>query len=305
MPSLYDPSRVDPFTSDPVPTIVRLDGFRKLAEVDQAVTAALAASKSLFALIIGPTGTGRSAAAKYIFRRYNDLHEAPATRLIVPKAQPPNQSSMWTHARWFSALREQVDEAEIDVGALYQELTAFVVALAQNQAVMFEDDFRRFARRYSRALAGVGASYAVCMEDVPDWSIILSAFRIFDAAPVACVFTVKHYGPEADAILKAFRDYEGVSSVAVELSHLTAADVADFADGYWRTCPGAAVGPNPFDRDAVRDAFDCAFEGQHVSMIKARKLLGRLHQVKEELDADGPPWDSNRLGIVLASVMTE
>lgn len=289
--SIYLPEPVSPFSTDPVRPPIRLDGFRKL-DVPKVPP-----GKPLFAVVLGGSGTGRSAAARDILDRYRDARKIDAAKFIVPDKVTPTNSAMWTMTAWLQRLRRLVRKKGLVPPELEKKVKdATDAPLAHAYIDAYAECIEDYATELEKQ--GDGYSFGFCLENVGTWDIIDAAVKIFESVDAPCVFTVQDNGTMRSDIFDPFVALTEAARLAVELSFVTGDDVACFAETHWDLY---GQGPQPFETKGVKAVFD---EMRDLPIGRARTLLGSLHGLKDDFDTNGPAWNAKKISDTLKKMIT-
>lgn len=296
MTSCYLPGKINPFSRAKTPPPVGIDGFRIVVEdIDHAIRSALEAGEPLFVLIVGQSGTGRSAAAKHVLDRVMEIGGIEPKKFIVPKADV-HYDAKGVLGEWLQFLAILAANGRL-ADADLQHQTLQTVQAAQDQT--FKGPFAGIVASYVAQVGARNGLFGVLFENVLDTSLVNAAGTVFQFAPVPIVFTVEQAHENTDKIKAAFNAMLINHCVTVDLSFLSGDEVARFAEEHWIACE--AQGPAPFEREAVR----AAFSDKPRPIAYARTLLGRLHNLKLRFERDKPPWGAEKIAENMPDVLFE
>lgn len=243
----FAPKKVNVFSNEALPNLTLVvDGFQRLSDEDAYITSSEKEQTTAFFAVVGQTGTGRSAAAKYIleqWRRQRGVDDAK--RFIVPVVDEMHHDDYGTFTTWLSDMSERASEitripAEIGID-LIQTLTN------QTLTKIFANQYRGHATKYGKELraAHPKAAFAVCLEDIPDKKYLKSTKTIFEMADTLCVCTMT---PAVAATV----DFEASGWNEIRLEALEGDEAAHFIAAHWEKHTEAAI---PFEPEIVREAF--------------------------------------------------
>ncbi len=304
MASCYFPEKIDAFSREKTTPPVDIDGFRSVIEgIDAQLKVIIDARKPrpLFVLIAGESGTGRTAAAKYVLDQFVRLAGIDPARFILPRVEMHHDPKTLLGS-WLETLVVDATDAQLIEGDLAEDTLKTIDTAGETFRAKYALLIQRWVKAMNRK-----AFFGVLLENVLDAQYISSAKTIFQAVPAPCVFTVVQ--PQEDApkndvvrenarkVREAFNAIPDDLRMLVELSALTGEDVALFASRYWAATGNAGV--PPFEEKGIT----AVFGDKRRKIGTARTLLGRLHNIKIETDLAGPPWGEKTLARIMPNVL--
>lgn len=295
MTSCYHPDKINPFSRLPPWSPVFVDGFRPVREdIDANLKASIDDNKPVFVLIVGQSGTGRSAAAKYVLDRYYALRGIAADHFIVPDVNVSQYDARLILGKWMQRLGRQGRRFTTD-----QTLNAEMqTTVTQSLDATYEDLFATLVERYATDMEQSQAAFGVLFENIVDFSLVAAAKTVFEDAVAPCVFTLELNHADAPKIRAAFDNLLATHQTKIELNYLSGEEVAEFAHDHWAACnPGGA--PGPFEREGVRQVFS----DRPRPIATARILLARLHLMKMQFENETPPWNAGKIAQTLPLVL--
>jgi hypothetical protein len=269
----------------------RVDGFRRLDEVDRHITAGIAKRKPTFFLVSGESGTGRSAAANYILAKYRELAQIAPAEYLVPKAHLGEDAQFismrdddWTRAikNWTSATVNVLSSERQQWGVIDE----VVNSLRSLRAIVDEDGFEADSGAAFQQLhrqLGPSRRFAVCIEDLKSPKIVEQALKIFGGCSTLCVFTA--LAAARENIIRLCEEH-GQWSV-LRLDALAGADAETLVAACWRR---ASQAPLPFAEGAITAAFE-----RPRPLGRVLDLVHRALTVKEANTPGPGGWPEQRL----------
>jgi hypothetical protein len=299
MSSCYLPGKINPYSRAKTTRPVPVDGFRTIVEeIDHVIREALEANEPLFMLIVGQSGTGRSAAAKHVLDRVMEIGGLEPKKFIVPSVDV-HYDAKGVLGEWLQFLAILALNGRLANADLQQQTLQTVQVMQAVQDQTFRGPFAGIVNSYVAQVQATNGLFGVLFENVLDASLVKAAGTVFQFAPVPVIFTVEQAHENADKIKAAFDAMLVNHSRTVDLSLLSGDDVARFVDEHWIAC--AAEGPPPFEREGVKEVF-----GDRLRPIGyARTLLGRLHNIKLRYEGDKPPWNAKKIAENMPDIVFE
>lgn len=305
MASCYFPEEIDAFSRAEITPPVGVDGFRSVVDgIDAAIKAQIAGPepRPLFVLITGESGTGRSAAAKYVLDQFVRVSGIAAEKLLLPKVKPSYDPR--------KDLGEWLEKMAVSIARYSRDLAKETLrTIREASADTYRGDFALLIPQFVDELQKK-ASFGILLENVLDPRTIDAVQMVFEAAPSPCVFTaiqmpevVGRDEPMNDITRKikaAFNNnVRKEHRMLVELSSLDGEDVAHFAQQHW--IASKVKGDPPFEHEGIQ----AVFSNKPRKIGMARTLLGRLHSIKLETDEAGPPWGKDILTGIMPNILLD
>jgi len=280
----FEPPEIDVYSEEDLPKLVFMDGFQALAQIDTLVRNALSARRrrTSYFVVSGQSGTGRSAAAKFILNSYMRIWrevegngEAP---LLIPKLPENHFGEYQVMKSWMSMLR--VDPAKNEIAINKEVNAAFQGAIRDADENTYIADYGEQARAWAKELRGLGAAYAVCLEEVAEQKLLGPVKSIFDEVGTVCVITTNGKVVAENGWTR------------IDLSTLSGIEISDFIWDYWAKHTEKAL---PFNRAVV----DGAFAKRTHPVRKIRTLMSAVLRHKLVLAPD-TDWDAKQFQYALS-----
>jgi hypothetical protein len=236
--------------------------------VDKLIDDSIAGNTPAKLLICGGSGSGRGSIASYALARYRDQRQLPTNRFLIPDVKVNNFAADVLRS-WMIELGGFIDDIEnprVDIGDLAPKLGAAALGGVADKVLL--DELRLLATRAARMLRDARpepAGFGVLLKGIPTLELFTSTVDVFKRAPTIVVATAADTTRIEGELLAAQRVIQPV----------THADVPDLIDKRWQDF--GAAGPNPFDADGLKEAFDGAHPIERVLLLVGRVLDSRLN----------------------------
>ena len=281
----FEPKKVNVFSKEALPNLTLvIDGFQRLPTGEDYLRACDEAHATAFFAVVGQTGTGRSAAAKYILERWRQQRSVDLDRLIVPLVEEVHHDHYAIFTTWMSDMSGRASE----LTRIPAETETQLNAALMNQALLpiFTNQYRRHATSYGTELraAHPNAAFAVCLEEIVDTKYLKTISTIFEKADTLCICTMSPAVAEN-------ADFEAIGWKEIRLEALRGEETAEFIDAHWRQHTDAAI---PFEQTIVREAF-----AKRVDVIgRVRTLMSDILISKLTLSPDRE-WNLEAFNLAL------
>jgi len=288
--SPYSVRELDPLQHDTdQKLLLELEGFIELNNIEDALLAAVTSQKPAFYLIIGTGNSGRTSLANYIMYRYRELRAKQPGQEDLRKRfvayRPERQELNFAHEELLQYtllwLRNEMDDP-LNIEFSDQGLESQLAKLSEGEISNIYD-LQLIATRIGKAFSGKPAGFGIHYDGVKSKELLSWVPKAFQKVQTVVVLTVDDYTHGATAQLSTadLGQFRQLGGVVIELSHLTARQIAVLAEARWNGTP-----PSPFDLDGVTAAFK---EARH-AVGQALMVLDGLLRLRLRDYSDAAPW---------------
>ena len=211
----------------------------------------------VFYVVVGTSGSGRTAVAGRILRLYQGLREARARR---EKQQPPKTAAFEREndgnidARQVGrGILRRLGDRVADLGTDFEDnpVAALHEGLAKLQPDYSIDDLASLAMKFSRRVYKLDGCLACLIENVPNAEVLRALRRIFKETEAVVVCTVK--SEQTKEVLDPLGKDELADRLKIELDKLTPEKAFALASFRWKAWKGR--GAMPFHSAGLLNAF--------------------------------------------------
>jgi hypothetical protein len=269
--------------------LLELEGFIELHNIEDALQAAATSHKPAFFLIIGTGNSGRTSLANYMMYRYRELRaQQPGQEELRDRFvayRPERQELNFAHEELLRDtllwLRNEGDDP-LNIEFSDQGLESQLAKLSDGEISNIYD-LQLIATRIGKAFSGKPAGFGIHYDGMKSKEMLSWVPKVFQKVQTVVVLTVDDYSHGATAQLSTADrgQFRQLGGAVIELSHLTARQIAMLAEARWNGTP-----PSPFDRDGITAAFkEARYAVGNALMFLDGLLWMRLHDY-----SDAAPW---------------
>jgi hypothetical protein len=274
--------------------LTAVDGFRRIAELDDRIAIAVEQKQPCFFLFVGRTGAGRSSVANHLLARYREARGVEPDRFAVGVADELDHSTLSLLENLMIDLVTELDGKTLDIDEKLKD--AALSALPQNtEPGKAAALLKLHARRLSVAVSNLvpPSAFGIRVEDAPDFAAIKHVLDVFAKAETMVVFTVQDYKRGQQEVLLPFREHVGVDvarEAIVPLSDIAGADVSTLVLHRWKAALEDPECDPPFDHDAIEHALG----DPPRSVARVMRVMGKVLDAHAQEIGAGDPWPQDK-----------
>jgi hypothetical protein len=218
--------------------LVRLAGFRGLAELDAYLKRRIDENQPALVLVAGLNHSGRTSVARFVLNRYAELRGVKQTDyFLLPEVETVNSSPLDMHCRWLRKLHKKVmglDKEKADQ-AILNEIQAYLDKPDTERTLEgLSTQVYKLVLNLHNLPAGVKRTVGMLLDDVPTGSIIVSATKLLEDTPTIVVATETITDDGGSEALLHFKQLvEKETGHIIWSAPLTGKDMAELAKEIW------------------------------------------------------------------------
>lgn len=270
----FAPVQVDAYDHTVSTDHIAIDGFCTINQVEQYLQNQAANNATALVAIAGPTGAGRSLAARYVLEKWRALKNLQPGRLLVPNIFQDIEELHYNHFQIFKQWMSLLCEDSLDLQAITpDQYDAIRRAIGNADSDTYATNLRQPAKSCANYLRAHGSSYALLLENIPSADFLVSPKLMFPTAGVLCVCTIKE-NTRLDPTNKGW--------IPLKLSSISGPESLDFVSRFWGQHTPNAL---PF-----AGQLQTVFTDRKDTVKRVRTLMSQLLINWLETPPGGEPW---------------